>query len=162
MKNKFKEIAEKLAQLGVVEYQYNGKDGKLRLRDKDKKVVAYSDCEAIMSFASTNNSYRWGLLGGPTVKQPKDVPGMKMDVTEEEAREVATKVAYEGDYEYMFAGTMMTLTIYLACKNLRFGDDNLGEILIPWHPVSGDMNKHRDFIMSVIDKVNEAVAKKIS
>lgn len=155
-KSNYREIYNKLAELGVVEYQYLYEKGKIRWRDKNQKVVAFASCKAIMSFASTNNSYNWGLFPNtPTLEKPEWVEDMKFDVTDAETREVAVKAALESGSDFMFAGNWMTLTVYLACNDLVFSDDQIKDESVPWHPVEGDMNKYAEMIHSIIDNITE-------
>jgi len=151
-----KETMTKMTDLGITEYQYFQEEGRVRWRTAEGDVAAHADCKAIMSFASTNNSWRWGLYpGSPTLDLPEWLKGKNMafDTTEEETREVALKAALEAGAEYMFAGTMLTMTIYLSCTNVLFENDGSGDESAPWHPVQGDMSEHADLVMSIIDSL---------
>lgn len=150
--NSYKRISEKLAKLGATEYQYFSDEGKVRWRNSDEEVVAYADCMAIMSYASTNNSYRWGLFPDtPTIEKPGWTENMVFDVTEEQTREIALKTALEKDADFMFAGNWVTLTIYLACNDIVFENDNINNESAPWHPIVGDMNEYADIVNAIMD-----------
>lgn len=149
-----KNIANKMNELGIAEYQYQAEAGKVIWKDADGNIQAYADCKAIMSFASTNNSYRWGLYPNtPTLNKPDWASDMQYDVTEEQSRESALKAAVEAEADFMFAGNWLTLTVYLACWNIQYGSDITPSETAPWHPVEGDMSKHADLINGIIDKI---------
>lgn len=150
----FKNISEKLAKLGAIEYQYLYKVGKVRWRNEKQEIIAHADCKAIMSFASTDNSYRWGIYPNtPTLIKPEWTDTMVFNVTEEKTREVAIKAALEDNAEFMFAGNWLTLTLYLSCYNVVFKIDNTSDDSVPWHPVEGDMSKYADVINSIIKQI---------
>ncbi len=148
---KFEEIASKLAAAGAVEYQIEG-PSTVRWRASDETIVAHASFKAIMSFASTNNSYRWGLMPEhETVPQLDGYDAYGSDVTEEQTREIATRAALADNADFMFAGTWVTLTVYLACRDVEFGADVPGEEASPWHPIHGDMSEHAQLVLSIID-----------
>jgi hypothetical protein len=150
----FLKISQKFTELGATEYQYFSEEGKIRWRNGQSEVVAYADCKAIMSFASTGDSYRWGLFPNtPTLDKPDWTKDMVYEITEPETRKVALKAAAEANAEFMFAGNWTTLTIYLACNNIVFENDNIDNESVPWHPVDGDMSKYADLVNSIIDGV---------
>ena len=74
---------------------------------------------------------------------------MKFDVTEEETRNTAIKAALEAGSDFMFAGTWLTLTVYLSCDNIVYEDNNITDETVPWHPVH--MNEYAEIINSIID-----------
>lgn len=151
--NSFLIISKRLSDLGASEYQYLYEEGKVKWRNENKEIVAYANCKAILSFASTNNSYRWGLFPNtPTLDKPEWTEGMVYDVTEEVARQVALKAALEYGSEFMFAGSWVTLTIYLACNDIIFESDSADKSA-PWHPVVGDMSKYSDLVNSIINQI---------
>jgi hypothetical protein len=153
-KKRFEEVSNMLAELAVFEYQYLYEKGVIRWRDKDEKIVAYSDCKAILSYSDSGESYRWGLFPNtPTVELPEGVSNMKFGVNEEESREVAVKAAIEDNAEFMFAGNWTSLTIYLACNNVVFEEDNTVDESVPWYPVEGDMSKYADIMNAIIEKI---------
>lgn len=151
----FLKISEKLAELGITEYQYLYEEGKIRWKNTEGEIVAHGNCKAIMSFASTNDSYRWGMYPNtPTLEKPEWTEDMVFEVSEEDSRKVALKAAAEDKADFMFAGTWLTLTIYLACNDIEFENDNVDNESVPWHPIAGDMSKYADLVNSIIDKLD--------
>ncbi|GEM_PF-6628814 len=55
--------------------------------------------------------------------------------------------------EFMFAGNWTSLTIYLACNNVVFEEDNTVDESVPWHPVEGNMSEYAGIMNAIIEKI---------
>ena len=121
-----KEIGEILETLGAVSFGANLAGGKIYWTNAEDIVVAHAESKAILSWAATNNSAMWAYAigqfqdaGVPVIK-PTDTKSEYIgNINDEQAAELAGKVAEEGGAAYLYRAANGANGLYLAVYNFK-------------------------------------------
>ena len=111
-----------------------------------------------MTYATTNDSYRWGFHPDyPGIEEQPEFVERYSEASLAETAERAQRVAVERG-EMLFVGTWVTLYVFVSCSEFTTEVDRSIisqpiKDVSPWHPIDGDTDAARDIVLAVIDKV---------
>lgn len=125
----FADVEELFRTLGVKSFGAALPEGRIQWTNEAGEVVAHARCQAVLSWAATNNSLMWAEALGHF--QQAGVPCLpKLDgeedylegVTEEQAQELATQAAQLTGAQFLYAAPMGGGgQLFLAVREFRAG-----------------------------------------
>ena len=117
----FEEVQGLFETLGIKTFGAALPEGQIHWLDAAGAVVAHGRCEAILSYASNNDSVMWAAripqlieAGVPTVAPEAEVPDYMEDMEEHHAQALAADAARRAGAQFLYAAPTGNGALYLA------------------------------------------------